>query len=139
MRFVVDTNVLISALIKPQSVPGQALFQCRQKGTLLFSEETKGELFSVIQRPRFTRYIDPNWIVEQANQIVQQAEVVKIASAIKIECRDLTDVKFFQLAVDAKANCLISGDFDLLEKNMVLGVPVMTPSYFLVWLSAHNG
>lgn len=59
-RFVVDTNVLISAALRETSTPRAVLRRIEDtRGALLFSDETFEELRTRLQRSRFTRYIDP--------------------------------------------------------------------------------
>ena len=56
-RFVVDTNVLVSHLLLPESIPGQALRFALTRGDLLVSDSTLTELAEVINRPKFNKYI----------------------------------------------------------------------------------
>lgn len=56
MLFIVDTNTLVSAILKPESVPMKALAKAEEMGNLLFSSETTHELLSVIQREKFDKY-----------------------------------------------------------------------------------
>ena len=57
MRTVVDTGVLISALLLPRSVPRQALDRAMVGGRLLVSDATIAELDNVLRRPKFDRYV----------------------------------------------------------------------------------
>ena len=54
-RFVVDTNVLVSHLLLPESVPGQALRVALSLGDMLVSDSTLTELATVINRPKFDK------------------------------------------------------------------------------------
>ena len=56
-RVVIDTNVLVSRLILPQSLPAQAVRRAEQEALLLISEATMYELADVLARPRFDRYV----------------------------------------------------------------------------------
>ena len=58
MRSVLDTNVLVSALLVPGSKPRQALDLAFQKGKVLLSFATPAELYDVLNRKQFRRYID---------------------------------------------------------------------------------
>ena len=59
-RYVLDANVLVSAILSPNSTANQA-YQTYQKaletGVLLASIQTFTEYESVISRPKFDRYI----------------------------------------------------------------------------------
>ena len=52
-RFIFDTNVIVSAVLRPQSQPNVALKKSQNLGTLLVSPNTWLELESVLSRPKF--------------------------------------------------------------------------------------
>jgi predicted nucleic acid-binding protein len=56
-RFVIDNNVLISRLLLPGSMPGQAVRKAMAVGHLLVSDATLEELATVLSRSKFDRYI----------------------------------------------------------------------------------
>ena len=58
MRFVFDTNVLISASLLPSSKPRHALDLALKQGKLLLSFPVLAELCEVLSREKFRRYID---------------------------------------------------------------------------------
>ncbi len=57
-RVVVDTNVLISALLSPESSVAIALKHIQNSCILLASEDTIAELATVICKAKFDRYVD---------------------------------------------------------------------------------
>jgi predicted nucleic acid-binding protein len=59
------------------------------------------------------------------------AELVTITARIAA-CRDPTDDKFLELAVNGHADLIVSGDADLLALNPFRGIPIVTPATFLV-------
>ena len=56
-RIVADTNALISRLLLPRSVPGEAIRKATGTGQLLVSEATLAELADVLARPKFAPYV----------------------------------------------------------------------------------
>lgn len=57
-RVVADTNVLISAVLRPLGLPRAAVDAVRlENGVLLFSAETMAELRTRIFRRKFDRYV----------------------------------------------------------------------------------
>ena len=61
MKVVVDTNVLVSALIQPLGKPAQVLALVRSGAlTLLHDERILAEYGEVLRRPRF-RSTRPMW------------------------------------------------------------------------------
>lgn len=58
------------------------------------------------------------------------AELVAIAERIAA-CRDPTDDKFLELAVNGHADVIISGDADLLDLSPFRSIPIVTPAAFV--------
>ncbi|TVQ38925.1 MAG: putative toxin-antitoxin system toxin component, PIN family [Wenzhouxiangella sp.] len=130
-RVVVDTNVLISALLTPQGKAGQCVRVLAASGAmLLFSRVTFLELSSRLARPKF----DPYRTVEQMNRYLDWlAELAQwVRPSVRIEdCRDPDDNRFLEVLVDGEGELLISGDSDLLQLHPFEGRPIMTPAGFL--------
>lgn len=64
--------------------------------------------------------------------LLKEAELFDTTETIS-ECRDPKDNKFLELAFSGKADCIISGDDDLLVMNPFREIPIITPSEFLSW------
>lgn len=129
MRIVLDTNVLISAALKRQSMPAMAVHEVERLGGLLKSLATEQQLFEVVARPYLAGLIDPDtqaWLKE----LMAAAELVAITERIAA-CRDPTDDKFLELAVNGHADLIVSGDGDLLALNPFRGIPIVTPAVFV--------
>ena len=56
-RFVIDNNVVVSAVLSPRSIPRQAFDLAFMLGSVLASDSTLAELDDVLCRPKFSRYI----------------------------------------------------------------------------------
>ncbi|UHG94974.1 putative toxin-antitoxin system toxin component, PIN family [Spirosoma oryzicola] len=135
MRFVLDTNTLVSAALMAKSTPRQAFDMALNKGELLTSESCLAELNQVLHRPKFARYLTPFEADLFINQYSLKATVVTISSSIT-DCRDLKDNKFLELAIDGIANCIVTGDQDLLVLHPYRALSIVTPFAFLSWVSA---
>jgi putative PIN family toxin of toxin-antitoxin system len=130
-RVVVDSNVLISALLLPGSKPHQVLEQLAEHNTaLLFSDSTFTELVTRLAKPKFDQYRTPaqleaflDWLSELGEWVVPNLSVNA--------CRDSEDNKFLSLAISGAADCLISGDKDLLVLHPFENIPILTPGDFL--------
>ena len=129
-RFVFDTNVVVSALLMKKSVARDALDKGREAGDILLSLEVIEELYDVLGRPAFDRYIDEEDRIRFLNLLVKEATLVEITEKIK-ECRDPKDDKFLELAVNGKADYIISGDGDLQVLNPFRKIPIVSPREFL--------
>ena len=129
-RLVIDTNVLISRLLWPRSVPGEAVRRAADVATLLVSEATMEELAGVLARSKF----DPYLSVEERQQFLRLlgriAEAVPILHRVQA-CRDPNDDKFLDVAVNGHANLIISGGSDLLDLGSFRGIPILTPAAYL--------
>jgi putative PIN family toxin of toxin-antitoxin system len=62
--------------------------------------------------------------------LLQAAETVVITERIAA-CRDPTDDKFLELAVNGQAGMIVSGDADLLALNPFRGIPIVPPATFV--------
>jgi putative PIN family toxin of toxin-antitoxin system len=129
MRVVVDTNVFVSAALKDKSFPALALHVVGQRGTLLKSAATERQLFEVLARPQLAALIDQASI-DHINKLMAVAELVTITERI-VACRDATDDKFLELAVNGKADVIVSGDADLLVLNPYRDIPIVMPATFV--------
>lgn len=130
MRFVVDTNILVSAALFPSSIPAKALNIVLNSGKLLFSAETKNELLKVLNRPKFNKYFNEG---QKENFFLSFIKVETLVSPnIKImECRDFKDNMFLELALFSKAHYIITGDQDLLIMNPFKGIPILSSQDFI--------
>jgi len=129
MRVVLDTNVLVSAALKQKSMPGMAALLVERRGGLLKSLATEQQLFEVVVRPYFDALIDPDtraWL----KKLMGAAELVAITERIAA-CRDPTDDKFLELAINGRADLIVSGDGDLLALNPFRDIPIVTPAVFV--------
>ncbi|SRR5258708_6909681 len=112
-RIVVDTNVFVSAIALPLSVPRQAVDKALDHGVLLFSDATMTELAEVLSRSKFDQYSGIEERLLFLGQLRSTAEFVPIIQLVR-ECRDPKDDKFLELALNGRADVIITGDADLL-------------------------
>lgn len=131
MLFVFDTNALVSAMLKPVSLPAKAVECATQKGKLIFSEETENEYLNVIAREKFNTYLPMAQRLKSATQLVVQSEKKEVSILFTDVCRDVADIKFLNLAFEWKVDCIVSGDWHLKELHPFRGVPILSPADFL--------
>ena len=128
-RIVVDTNVVVSGLLFPGSILNQALHKA-QTWEMLASEATKLEIVEVLSRPKFDRYVEVHLRQQLAAEYIHACQTVEVHSIIRA-CRHPKDDKFLELAVDARADLILTGDQDLLVLTPFRGIPIITPLEFL--------
>lgn len=130
-RLVVDSNVLISALLTPDGTPGRILNHLAADGsTLLFSNETFAELAVRLSKPKFDPYRTAEQMDSFLDWLADLGEWVEPAFQIEA-CRDNDDNKFLAVALSGEADLLITGDADLLVLDPFEGIPILTPAGFL--------
>lgn len=133
-RCVFDTNVLISALLFAESKPAQAFFFALRNGEVLVSADVVSELDEVLGREKFRRYVTEEERERFLRSLLRETRLVEIREKFTA-CRDPKDDKFLELAVNGSADCIVSGDDDLLTLNPFRDVAILTPKDFLDALS----
>ena len=94
---------------------------------LLFSQSYKKE---VLSRPKFDRYITLERRRELIDNLVETIEFINVTEQIN-ECRDPKDNKYLELAVSGKAQCIITGDEDLLVLHPFKQIDILSVQKFL--------
>jgi putative PIN family toxin of toxin-antitoxin system len=128
---VFDTNALISAALLKNSINAQALTHALNIGRIAISEPVLQEFETVIFRKKFDKYFfDDSERLEVIDRIESNSLFYFPKVTISI-CRDIKDNKFLELALAAGADCIITGDQDLLILNPFQNIPIMSAAMFL--------
>ena len=135
MNVVVDTNVLVSALIKPSGIPAQLLTHV-VPFTLVTSEEILAELHRVLHYPRLQRRygLSEELINTYLNLLRAESQVVQVTHDAQGVSQDPDDDKFLACAATAHVDYLVSGDPHLTRLKRYQGIPILTPRLFLAVL-----
>ena len=129
-RFVLDTNLVVSAVLIKQSISRRAFDKAGQEGQILLSMAVVSELNEVLKREKFNKYLLERERLSFLNVLVHEAELIQISETISA-CRDPKDNKFLELAINGQADAIISGDQDLLVLNPFREVSIVDPHQFL--------
>lgn len=129
-RIVIDTNVIISAILFQNSNPAKAVNFANQFGKIILSETIFREMQNTLSRSKFDRYLSLDNRRQILSQLLLDSELIEITETITI-CRDSKDNKFLELAVSGNANFIITGDQDLLVLNPFRGIQIITVNEFL--------
>jgi putative PIN family toxin of toxin-antitoxin system len=134
LRVVLDTNVLVSGLAYPGSVPGRIVTAWRQGGLeIVLSRYILDELVRVL--PRLPRVrMTPTEIRDLADSFMFLADVVEPEGEQDENLRDPADQPVLLTLLAAKADYLVTGDKDLLA--LASQYPIVTPAEF--W-ARHGG
>jgi len=110
MRVILDTNVLVSALISPKAAPDR-LYQAWRARTfeLLTSEEQLQEFRRVTRHPRLRKYLHPSAAGAMLNEVRLLAAVVTDLPRVKASVES-ADLFLLAIALAARANYLVTGD-----------------------------
>ena len=134
-RAVLDTNVLVAALISPGGGSARLLLELRSGAfELIVSPLLLAELHEVLRRDKFRRYVseaEADAYVELIrSEAVVRADPVPSPEALST---DPDDEYLIDLARDAGADALVTGDDHLLDLRAI--IPVMSPAEFLETLA----
>ena len=136
-RAVLDTNVLVSALISPGGGSARLLLELRSGAfELISSPLLLLELREVLRRDKFRRYVSEAEADAYVELIRSEGDVrADPAPSLEPLGADPDDEYLIDLARDAQADALVTGDAHLLELRAI--IPVMTPAEFLEMLAGH--
>ncbi len=133
IRAVVDTNILIRALIKPAGTVGPVLQRLASGDYLMvYSESLLTELLAKLALPRIrTKYHLTDPIIETTLAVIAlRGELVKPTRRIKL-CRDPNDDMLLEVAVAGSAQYIVTGDEDLLVLRKFEAIRIVTSRVFL--------
>jgi len=129
-RIVVDTNVFASAIIFPRSVPRQVVDHALDHSVVIFSEATMSELAEVLSRSKFDSFVsrtDRDLFLAQIERVAEFVPIIQLVRA----CRDPNDDKFLEVALNGRADVIITGDTDLLRMHPWRGTDILSPVDYL--------
>jgi putative PIN family toxin of toxin-antitoxin system len=126
---VIDTNVLISAGLLPQSKTAQVLAAVVENFVIAQNFATWHELETRIARSKFDRYFGADGRLKHLVKIAQSVAQFEVVAKVEVSS-DKTDDKFIGLAIDAGAKIIISGDPDLKTIKVYEGIHILSPSHF---------
>ena len=129
-RAVLDTNVLVSALLFKGAL--SRFVELWRKGKIIpvISKETFGELTRVLQYPKFSLSKgEIKSVIE--HEILPYFEVIEVVKAVKGVCKDPGDDKFISCALSTSADCIVSGDKGFCDLRQYKTVKIINASDFL--------
>lgn len=113
MRVLADTNILFSAIIRPNSIPAQALLKITEEHTLVLCDQNLTELRDVFQRkaPKFLAVVE-TFLMELSY------ELIPAVKQTKIEMRDPKDQPILNAAALHDVDIIVTGDKDFLALEL---------------------
>jgi uncharacterized protein len=131
LRVVIDTNIIVSALIFGGRVSRLRLAWQDNRFIPLVSKATTTELIRVLAYPKFQ--LTPTEQEDLLSDYILFCEAVAMPDLLPIipECRDPFDVPFLLLSVVGEADYLVTGDRDLLSLKDDFSCSIVTAEDFL--------
>jgi putative PIN family toxin of toxin-antitoxin system len=129
IRVVLDTNVLISALLFTGEVSRLVELWQDRKIIPVISRETFAELRAVLQYPKF-KLTDPDILDIIESEILPYFDVIDLVQEIQNVCRDPQDDKFIACAISAGVDYLVTGDRDLGDIKRYKNIRILTVGEF---------
>jgi len=129
-NLVLDTNIIVSAVLSKRGKARQTLDKAQDIGTILMSTSVLLEVEEVLFRPKFDKYVTQMERQFFLSSFIKTVKFVEIKEVIKI-CRDPKDDKILALAFSGKADYIVTGDQDLIVLKLFEGVKIITIDGFL--------
>jgi putative PIN family toxin of toxin-antitoxin system len=140
MRAVLDANVVVSGLIRPQGPPGQILVRLLRDAAfeLVVSPATLGELRRSLRYRRVRKYLrlSPEELDLWVDALGAIAVVVEGKVSRRVVAADPADDIYFAAATDGLASFIVSGDRHLLDLVEHEGIRIVRPRAFLSLLES---
>ena len=127
-KIIIDTNIWISFLIG-KNLKGLQHYIYSSIFQIVTCEEQIFELINVLHRPKMEKIFSKNQINVFFDLLDESACLTDVHSTVDI-CRDPKDNYLLALAIDANADYLISGDYDLLSIKQIKGTKITSFSDF---------
>jgi putative PIN family toxin of toxin-antitoxin system len=125
LKIVVDTNVLVSALIQPEGTPARILDAILSgQAKLLIDHRIFSEYQNVLLRPEFD--FAPALVEHLLDFFLQSCERVYTVKA-RVELADAADGKFLEVAMDGAADFLVTGNLRHFSPRLRHGIRVVSP------------
>lgn len=137
-KVVIDTNIFVSALLKPQSKE-RYIYKLALNGEiqLFISQPMLAELARVADYPKFE--IDPLEKETFLKNVSRVASFIEPKQRITIIKADPPDNRFLECAVEVRADYIITGDTHLKSLKKYSETKIVSPSEFLkIWEAKQN-
>lgn len=128
VRVVLDTNVLVSALIN-EGKPRTLVLKLIEKHTIILSSQLIAEFEEVLARDKFM--VKPSQVNRFISILVQTSKIVQDHSRFKVVEDDPDDDAILNVAYTGKADLIVTGDRHLLELEKFKKTRIVTVNQML--------
>jgi uncharacterized protein len=142
VKAVIDTNVLVSGLFAEAGAVAELIaLSVEERFELVTSEEILSELHRVLHKPTIREHFKPS-----EDDIIEYIKILREKAIITADRyrtgrikKDATDDKFLACALEAVADCIVSGDRHLLEIKSYQGIQIVDARTFLKRMKVEKG
>lgn len=127
-RVVLDTNVLVSALID-DGKPRKLVLELLDKYTVILSRQMLAELADVVSRNKFS--ITSRQVDRFLSGLVRMSQLVQDIARFKVVLEDPDDDVVLNTAYTGKAEFIVTGDQHLLELDKFKKTKIVTVNQML--------
>lgn len=128
VRVVVDTNILVSALIK-RGKPRKLVLKLLEEHTVILSRQMLAELADVLTRDKFA--VKTPQIDKFLSILVRKSKIVTPSSRFKIISEDPDDDIVLNTAYTGKAQYIVTGDRHLLALKEFKRIKIVQVTHML--------
>lgn len=133
MKIVLDTNVIVSAFLKPQSIPAKILRLILQEEIQLVANAAiLAEYQEVLERPKF--FLNQSR-VQIILEYLRYRSIFADALPETLTLPDPGDIPFLEAAIAAQADALVTGNVKHFPKSKCRGLQILSPANFLRYLN----
>ena len=132
-RVVIDTNVIVSGLMKAESAPGKILKAWRKdKFILLLSPLIFEEISQVIRRKQVIKYHKMKEEEIDDFLLTLYSATQEVPGELELDIvQDPDDNIFLACAIEGEAHYIVTGDKLFLKLKEYKGIEIITPTQFL--------
>ncbi len=137
MRIVLDTNVMVSAILSPRSTSAQ-IIRLVLDGVvnLIISHDILDETLRVIRYPRLVKLMKKNSVaLKEVESVIDRLSAIAVVTPGKLTLDviqdDPSDNKILACAVEGEVDFIVSGDHHLIELKEFQGIPIVIPATFV--------
>jgi uncharacterized protein len=128
IRVIIDTNVLVSAVLRGRAPQAVILFVAEQPDfEWVASDAIVREYKTVLSRPKFG--LPPTLLQRWFTMIDTLTTLVSVTSKVDLP-RDPKDAKFLECALDAQAHYFITGDLDFTGAQKLVQTTILSVTLF---------
>lgn len=139
MIAVLDTNVFLSAFLSPRGTPAEILRRWEaEEFELATSPALRAELLSALEYPKVKKALKAS--DEEIQNTMRRLALALLNNnptfTVDVVKRDKDDNRVLECAEEIGADCVVTGDEDLLELQEYKGIQILSPAEFVKLLDA---